>query len=144
MRRLIRSDRTRGQTLVEFGLVLPVFMLLLVGIFDMGRAVLYYSTISNGSREAVRLGIVDQNVADIRQAAIDSVGGVMALATTDVTVSFLAPDLTTTAPCPTSKLIGCVVKVEIDYEFQPATPFVGVLQLGAETHQPIERTFTSP
>lgn len=144
MTMLERTDRGRGQTLVEFGLVLPVFMLLLVGLFDMGRAVLYYNSISNGSREAVRLAIVDQNVTAIRQEAIDSAGAVMALDASDVTVSFLAPDLSTTAPCPTSKLIGCVVMVRIDYEFQPATPFVGVLQLGAETHQPIERTFTSP
>jgi hypothetical protein len=36
------------------------------------------------------------------------------------------------------------VQVRIDYQFQPATPFVGVLQLGAETHQPIERKYQSP
>lgn len=144
MRKLFRRDRSRGQTLVEFGLVLPIFMLLLVGLFDMGRAVIYYSSISNGAREAVRLGIVDQNVADIQNEAVESVGAVMGLSTSDVTVSFLAPDLSTTAPCPASKLIGCIVRVRIDYEFQPATPFVGVLQLGAETHQPIERTFASP
>ncbi|HLE59087.1 MAG TPA: TadE family protein, partial [Candidatus Limnocylindria bacterium] len=52
----------RGQTLVEFALILPIFLLVLVGIFDMGRAVYAYNTISNASRQAVRLGIVDQNV----------------------------------------------------------------------------------
>jgi Flp pilus assembly protein TadG len=137
MKRLLRKNR-RGQTLVEFAIVFPLFALILFGLFDMGRAVLYFSTISNASREAVRLAIVDQTVASIEQEAIDSAGAVMSLSTDDVTVSFLAPDLTATGTCPASPGPGCVAMVRIDYEFQPATPFVGVLQLGAETHQVIE------
>lgn len=140
----IRRRNRRGQTLVEFALVLPIFLLVLLGLFDMGRAVFYFSTLSNASREAVRLAIVDQNVGDIQQEAVDSAGGVMVVDGTDVSVAFLAPNLTTTGTCPASRSIGCVVRVSIDYEFLPATPFVGVLQLGAETHQPIERSRVSP
>lgn len=144
MRKLLRRGHGRGQTLVEFALIVPIFLLVLLGLFDMGRAVFYFSTISNASREAVRLAIVDQNVGAIRQEAIDSAGAVMLVAPADVTINFLAPNLTSTGTCPAAHSIGCVVEVQIDYEFQPATPFVGVLQLGAETHQPIERTHVSP
>ena len=56
-----RAGSRRGQALVEFALVLPIFILLLVGIFDFGRAIYAYNTISNAAREAVRVGIVDQN-----------------------------------------------------------------------------------
>ena len=137
MKRLLRRNR-RGQTLVEFALIFPLFALILFGLFDMGRAVLYFSTISNASREAVRLAIVDQNIPLIQQEAVDSAESVMSLTTGDVAVSFLAPDLTATGTCPSTPGIGCVAMVRIEYQFLPATPFVGMLQLGAETHQVIE------
>ena len=55
--------------MVEFALVLPVLILLLVGIFDFGRAVYAFNTVNNAAREGVRLAIVDQNCDAIGQAA---------------------------------------------------------------------------
>ena len=49
MRRAARSEG--GVALVEFALVAPVLILVLVGILDIGRAVNAYVTISNGARE---------------------------------------------------------------------------------------------
>ena len=46
--------------MVEFALVVPLFVLLLVGLFDVGRAVYAYNTVNNAAREAGRLAIVDQ------------------------------------------------------------------------------------
>ena len=43
-----------GIALVEFALILPILILLLVGILDTGRAVNAYVTISNASREGAR------------------------------------------------------------------------------------------
>lgn len=40
-----------GQSLVEFAIVLPVLLLLVVMIFDLGRAVYYSSAIHNAARE---------------------------------------------------------------------------------------------
>lgn len=142
----IRSRRdSPGQALVEFALVVPIFLLVVLGLFDMGRAVFYYSTISNASREAVRLGIVDQNTGDIQQEAVDLASGVMPITLADVTVQYLNPDLTSGGTCSTAPYdVGCVVRVEVQHSFQPATPFVGVLSLSAETHQPIERRYASP
>jgi len=34
-----RGARGNGQALVEFALVIPLFLLLMVALFDMGRAV---------------------------------------------------------------------------------------------------------
>jgi len=47
--------RLRGQSLVEFALILPIFLLVLFGLVDMGRAVYANSTLSQASREAARL-----------------------------------------------------------------------------------------
>ena len=40
------TARPRGQALVEFAIVLPVFMLLLFGLVDGGRLVIEYSTLT--------------------------------------------------------------------------------------------------
>jgi len=45
----------RGQSLVEFALILPLFVLLVVGVFDLGRAFFAYIAISNAAREGVRV-----------------------------------------------------------------------------------------
>ena len=54
-----RRERRRGQSLVEFALVLPVFMFLLFAVVDGGRYVYLNSTLSNAAREAARLGSVE-------------------------------------------------------------------------------------
>jgi len=53
-----RPQRTRGQTLVEFALVLPLFVLVLFGLIDVGHLVYVYNSISQGAREGARVGSV--------------------------------------------------------------------------------------
>ena len=55
-RRLNRMS-ARGQTIVEFALVLPIFLLIVFGIFDFGRIVFLQSQLENAVREGVRTGI---------------------------------------------------------------------------------------
>ena len=59
----------RGQSIVEFALILPVFVLVLVGVFDLGRGIYAYNTISQAAREGARLAIVDQTIAHIQDEA---------------------------------------------------------------------------
>jgi Flp pilus assembly protein TadG len=51
-------NRSRGQALVETALVLPVFLALLLGIVDMGRAVWATTSLASAAREAARFAIV--------------------------------------------------------------------------------------
>ncbi|MHB8440126.1 MAG: TadE/TadG family type IV pilus assembly protein [Acidimicrobiales bacterium] len=53
-----RSPKSAGQTLVEFALVIPVFLLILFGLIDMGRTVFLYNSVSQAAREGVRLAAV--------------------------------------------------------------------------------------
>jgi len=48
-----------GQSLVEFAIIFPVVLFLLLGFFDLGRTVIYYSSLSNAVREGTRAGIVN-------------------------------------------------------------------------------------
>lgn len=55
---MTRHERPRGQAMVEFALVIPVFILLMVGLFDLGRVVWVNDTLATAAREAVRYAIV--------------------------------------------------------------------------------------
>jgi hypothetical protein len=50
---------TRGQAMVEFAMVAPMFFLLLFGIVEAGRFVFYYETLSHATREGARYAIVN-------------------------------------------------------------------------------------
>lgn len=54
----MRKMKSSGQSLVEFALVLPLFMLVAIFIFDMGRVVFIYTSMSNAVREGARIGSV--------------------------------------------------------------------------------------
>jgi Flp pilus assembly protein TadG len=58
-RRRRAARRSPGQTLVEFALVLPVFLLLLFAVIDGGRYIFVSSALSNAAREGARLGSVE-------------------------------------------------------------------------------------
>ena len=55
---LSREPRDQGQALVEFTLVVPIFLLLLLGIVEFGLILYNQHVITNASREGARYGIV--------------------------------------------------------------------------------------
>lgn len=50
--------RSSGQSLVEFALVFPVFLLIVFGLVDGGRLIFAQNTVSQAGREATRLAVV--------------------------------------------------------------------------------------
>jgi len=54
-----RRERSRGQALVEFAIILPVFFLVVAGMFDLGLGVYSDLTLVNAAREGARLGVID-------------------------------------------------------------------------------------
>jgi TadE-like protein len=55
---MTRRATPRGQSMVEFALIFPIFILLLVGMFDLGRVVWVNNTLATASREAARFAVV--------------------------------------------------------------------------------------
>lgn len=51
--------RARGQALVEFALVLPVFFLIVLALIDTGKGVYSYNTLAQSAREGARLAAVE-------------------------------------------------------------------------------------
>jgi hypothetical protein len=55
---MTRRAKSRGQAMVEFALVFPIFILLMVGMFDLGRVIWVNDTLATAAREAARFAIV--------------------------------------------------------------------------------------
>jgi hypothetical protein len=70
-----RAERRKGQTLVEFALVLPIFLLMLFGVIDGGRYVFVNSTLSNAAREGARLGSVEASWRGSKDPSCGTAGG---------------------------------------------------------------------
>jgi Flp pilus assembly protein TadG len=61
-----------GQSLVEFALVLPIFLLVLFAIVDFGMAFHAWITVTNSAREGARIGSVHAPSAAIEQRVRDT------------------------------------------------------------------------
>jgi hypothetical protein len=55
IRRLPRRERTRGQALVEFSVVLIPFLFLLMGVIDLGRGIYVNNGVAQAAREIARI-----------------------------------------------------------------------------------------
>ncbi len=87
----------RGAAAVEFALVLPVLMLLLVGILGFGHAYHVQTVLGNAARDGVRI-LALSNDADAASAAQDT-----AIASASPSVALSADQITVTpATCDTS------------------------------------------
>jgi hypothetical protein len=132
---MIRAEK-RGQALVEFALILPILVLLLLGVFDFGRAIYAFSTINNAARQGARLAIVDQTVTHVQdRAASEAVN--LGVGADDVEVDFR--DLTTPdtpGSCAgavpgddnnVGSIVFCIAVVTVPYEYEAVTPLIGNL-----------------
>ena len=142
LNRFIRRERTRGQSLVEFALVLPILLILLLGILDFGRAIFAYNSVSNGARSGARVAIVNQDIDDITAAVEAEAYGL------DGVVVAFDDNVEGVPDCPQANVeccpaIGCVIEVSVSTQYFPATPIfsqlVGSITVSSESQMPIER-----
>jgi Flp pilus assembly protein TadG len=132
--------RGRGQALVEFALVIPIFLILLMAVFDLGRAVFAYNSITNAVREGARLAIVNQNTALITQRALDQTS-LAGTGSPTVTISFRKntpnDDFMTNPDCQayTSNTrpmaLNCVAVVTYQTTYRPITPLISNILFGS-------------
>lgn len=70
-----RRRQRRGQSLVEFALILPIFLFMVFGVLDMGRFVYMNSTLSQAAREAARVVSVEASWVGEADPGCNQVGG---------------------------------------------------------------------
>lgn len=118
---LLRALRTlrqseRGQSLVEFSLVLPMLLILLFAIIDFGRAFYAYNIVTNGAREGARTAAVQRSTSDVNTAVANATTGLESSKVTK-TYSNIQGDQ------------GETVTVTVNYAFSYVTPLSPLLSL---------------
>jgi Flp pilus assembly protein TadG len=77
----------RGAAAVEMAIVLPLFMMIVMGIIEFGRAMMVGQLVTNAARHGSRLSIVDGSTnATVETAVKDFVASSVGVAATDVSV----------------------------------------------------------
>jgi Flp pilus assembly protein TadG len=115
-----------GQSLVEMAIMLPLLILILFGVLDLGRGLHALVTIHNAARVGARYGIQHPNDYDGMKAAavLEATNSGIAITLDDVAVA--CPDLVLPAGCDR----GAPIRVTISHDF--------VLVMGFILPSPIE------
>ncbi|MCF4122814.1 pilus assembly protein [Antribacter sp. KLBMP9083] len=79
-----RGHRERGAAAVEFALVLPLLLTLVIGIAELGRVYHIQTSLSGAAREGVRVMALQNDAADARDTVQDAAAH---LAVTDDQIS---------------------------------------------------------
>lgn len=127
----------KGQSLVEFALVLPLLILLLFGIIDFGRIFHAYLTIDHAGREAARIASIgNEDKVIIKTSAIGfSVEDKIidkaltnAIKNSDATIIKIPKDgamITSTITPKEKRLSGSDFSITISYPITFLTPVIG-------------------
>lgn len=84
-----RGRRQRGQTLVEFALIMPIFLLAVFGLIDGSRLVFLNSSLSQAAREGARQASVEASWIGSAEGSCNTTGG----PTCPATVDAMTPDI---------------------------------------------------
>ena len=142
----LNAGGTVGQGLVEFALVLPVFLLIVLALFDSGKGVYSYNTVAQAAREGARLAAVEvtwigatganctapvcpATTSALRADVVTAVNrmaiGLGPITSANVFIHCHAPGTNTPAStggwndCSSSNTVGSVVTVRVTYTYQP-------------------------
>jgi PKD repeat protein len=114
-------SRSRGQSLVELALVLPILLLLVAGALDLGRVFFASVTITNAAREgAMQAAKTPADTAAIQtRAQFEAQNSGVTIAPTDITASC------SLTGCP--RQAGSTVTVDVTGTFSLITPLLAPL-----------------
>ena len=128
---MLRKDQ-KGQSLVEISLAMPVLLLILVGILDLGRAYFTFISLADAAGEgAAYAAIYPTQTEKILNRTADASGGLVVLSTDMITITH------------GSLGFGQPITVTVEYDYDLITPIIqgwvpdGTLTLRATSVQSI-------
>jgi Flp pilus assembly protein TadG len=107
-----RHNRSRGQSLVEFALLFPILIMIVLGIADLGRAYYVLVALNDAAEEGAMYAAIDpDNLTEIQNRAAHATTGLVTL------------DPNQVSRAPTSGFTaGAPVTVTVGYSFTVYTP----------------------
>ena len=143
MRQRLGRRKSRGQAMVEFALLSTLLFLMVMGIFDFGRAISVYVNIAEAAHEGARQLVLRSNYASappdsvIINATLAQIGGGMVLTEdpclslptpcTSPSASGMAPNTGYIWISPNRTTGNRQVTVRVTYLFSPMTAMISNL-----------------
>lgn len=131
--------RSNGQSTVEMALILPLLLLTMFGIIDLGYYVYGYSTIYFAARNGTEVAAELPPIANKLNDASDGCTGAILDATQKGVVMF--SDFSTNnvvISYPTNnRALGEPIQVRIQYNIQPLTPLFRLVRFGNQGVMPV-------
>jgi len=119
----MKKQLTKGQSIIEVALIFPIVLFLLLGFFDLGRTVIYYSSLSNAVREGTRAGIVNHQYLEDAINGSDLTKAVMV-------ASPICPEIADETIARTEDTLKCIVYrygFALSESFDPVTDITPVV-----------------
>lgn len=111
----LHKNKEKGQSMLEFALTLPVLLIVLAGLLDLGRLYFAYVAVTDAAGEGASYAAIHpDNTAEIVARAQDATGGLVEIDSDMVNV-YQPPDL------------DQAIAVDVTYEFTLATPLVNAI-----------------
>jgi Flp pilus assembly protein TadG len=112
-----RRGRQLGQSLAEFALVVPIFLIIVFGVVDFSLGLKAWLTITNASREGARVLVLGQTCTQVTDQ------------TKTVAASLSPPVMVTITPGSCSGVTGDAMSVTVTYRYSSVTPLGRFTQL---------------
>ena len=106
----ILTNSRRGQTLIEFAMILPILMMLIFGVIEFGRYLYLKNSVTNAAREGARKAVVTNPWSDstVKQYLVDN---------SPISLNLGNINITPTSPTP-----GAAVTVTVKIPFTSVVP----------------------
>ena len=114
MKNSSRIPDAEAQSLVEFALILPIIVLFIIGIFDLGFAVYTRNILASAAREGARTGIIMANNDAMIQTRVKAAAPGLNLQNSQISI----------VPSP-SRSFSNPITVTVSYTYTTITPFLG-------------------
>jgi hypothetical protein len=132
--RAVRRAHARqdGAVAVEFALIFPILIVLVLGIIEFGFGYHAWDSTQNAAREGARLAAVDPDLGAI-EARVRGTTNSLDQSRLHVTVT-CSPGGSSFGSCgdPSGWPEGLIVRVEVDYDYRFITPLPGLIGVGRE------------
>lgn len=112
-----RRSRQLGQSLAEFAIVVPIFLIIVFGVVDFSLGLKAWLTVTNASREGARVLVLGQTCAQVTNQ-------------TKTVAASLHPAVTVTiTPGSCTGVAGDAMSVKVTYIYRSVTPLGHFTQL---------------
>ncbi len=131
------GEPERGQSLIETTLIFPLLLLVMIGIFEFGRAFETWEVLTNAAREGARIAILPNQPAGAAQTRVRNylaAGGLKSSAGVGVAVDTVALDLGGVT------VNGSRVTITYPFSFIVLQPVAQLVVAGTATGSPITMT----